>query len=599
MKELYEKVLRDSNLTGCPTVDTLVKSSGLMSQVMIKLEGLGYNIKRLSAKEMAVLFCALNDIVFVVEDDDFYIATLSQEKLLYLYNNCHVIPSQSQSLNSIRTLIMSNTVEKINEYLNRGCFHFIKLVQENDSPNCFLARLSYMKPYPKITTQQVYALSVVSNWHNIIYNNLLNGCYRIKTNSGMTLCMNKYRSVKSIGASGILRTKDLNNNIISFKVWDIQSFSVYAKNDLVEALQNGVCEYKGVKVTLSRDILYKYYGEELVNTKLESKNVRMAYCYADLCTISANKENISFYLRKYGLESNAKDIMALRSELASKLDNKPESDGKYHLRCLHPIGSVLNKHKSYYLTVDADKLFKELTIVEDVASVLPKVYNYYAIASGIGYTFVSVKATSEDLARKNGKQEFERQFGKEESFCSLTAEGKVVRGYQVFRISIEIQRRLAEVVHWGYTADYDAYAKILRDIAKDNIAITVLDDHIKYLFINNLAKKCKYARNLTIGIVSEELIKFLDLLGGDSKRLDKVMLETYRKLSYNNAYKEWLRLKTENDYSKYIVETIGDTTFIITTYAKFRLTKEGISPKAELIFQGQSLGGVVFKESTK
>lgn len=601
MLELYKKILdKNKNVVGLKTVDYLVSNSGCTEEVNNKLIANGFPIQSLDYKQKAIFFTALCDIIVVVRNNDYYLATFNTDKIHELHSLGRIIPNAGESdLSGVDKLIRYNTKEVISQYLMQKKFHLIKLnVYEKSRTNFTLVSLSGMNPYPSFCDGEVvYSLSSLANWHNELSNALIKGIYKIKTANGDFICQNYLGRPLSVCTGGVLLTKDLNNNLIELPLWSITNYEPYNSNDFVRKLYAGVVDYDGKEITLNRDLLEKYYGEKNVNGVLESKGVRYRYCLEELLSIG-NKWSLAYYINKYAIDiydcDNIYDLQLRLKSLCAK--EKKEDPCIINARVLTSMNSITSGHVSYYVKINLDKLQSHsVKVIENIADVMPKIYQYYAISPSLGYNYVSVKATSDNLALKYGKTEFERQFGGDSVFMGLYTD-KVIKGHRPYKFGIDIQRRLCQNIMYGYRDNYQGYAQIIYKMLADNDIDTCSDEAIQLLYINQLARKYKYGADVKLVDVMEQFISFCEVLQ-DSEALHKKLVEEKSKISYRRCLKEYESIsKALPDLTGYKVDDTPDGKFVVTQYGRFKITKNGVGKTIELFYNNEYLCNKIVKE---
>lgn len=598
MDSLYKQLCdKTKDEKGMIPVEQLVSKAGLTSEVNNKLISLGLNAQSLGQRGQAILFTALNDIVAIYKGDSFYFATLCVEKLQELLNLGLLLPSEgSKDLSGVDRLVRANTVETINTYLAQGKFHFIKLnMYEKCKTSCSLFTVTGMNPYPDLISETVYSLSNMANWHNTLYNNLVKGCYKLTTSYGSELCQCYLSSTMSLATSDILLTKDLNNNMIEIPLHQIKDFEPYNPDGFVMKLYKGVVSYDGLMITLNRNILEQYYGEKLVNSKLESKSVRYRYCLEELLS-RGYKFSVAYYINKYQIEIyDADDIYDLADKLKA-LVKREDDKGIINARVLTSASQIAAGHKSYYCKINLDKLGNhEIKVVEDVSSVLPKEYDYYGISPSLGYNKVTIKATSDNLAQKYGETEFERQFGKDSRFVTLANKGVVIKGIRPYKMSINIQRRLCQNIMYGYKANYDGYKKVLLQILSENGINTYSDEAIKLVYINGLARKYRQCQEVKLIDVIDDLLKFMELLQ-DTGALSKKLTELETQIAYKNCQKEYNGIvEALPELKGYKTDDTPDGRYVVTLWGRYKVTKSGIGKTVELLYNEKKLGNKILK----
>ena len=599
MQKIYKQIMENYNKDKLLTVEDLIKSNSyLFDQIKIKLTQEGYNIKGLSDKQIAVLFFALVDILFIVKDDKFYLATMCESSIKELFNLGRVVPRKDEDSYYSRTksVLSANTKENINEYLAKGKFHFIKLVDIASARDTFfLCSLYGMKPYPDLKSEKVYTLSCMSDFHNNLYNKLLSECYKITTENETFVCQSYMYNIRSLVTSGKLVTKTADNLVTEILLWKIKSFEVFSENDIIQKLLRGVCTFDGVKITLNRDILQAYYGADLYS-KLESEGVRRRYCLEELISLGNKSKDVNYYLSKYGLKSECKDIYSLRDELKSMLKtDKVYNSGMIHARILDSKESILNGHKQLYKTINLSKVkdhkFEE---VSDIKTVLPKVYTYSAISDKFGYASVEINTTSTELAMKYGERLFRRQFGEPIKFCGLQAGVELIKGFPLLALGIEEQHILYKSVKRSYT-DFESYQDIIYKICRRNKITWCTDDYIKFLFINKLAEKETDSSNLKFYDLVYSLLQFLHSIKS-AKLAHTKLIEEYSKIAIRRARLEFKHINEILPSTQgYFVQETKDGKFIKTDYARFKILDNKLSTNVDIYFHDEFICKKRFK----
>lgn len=598
MKGLYKQLCdKTKDAKGLLPVEQLVTRAGISSEITNKLISLGFNVQNLGQRGQAILFTALNDIIAVYKGDSFYFATLCVDKLKELIQYNMLLPNEGcKNLSGVDRLVRANTIETINAYLAQGKYHFIKLnIYDKCKTSCSLFTATGMNPYPDLISETVYSLSNIANWHNELYNVLVKGCYKLTLGDNYVLCQNYLSSTMSLPTSGILLTKDLNNNVIEVPLHRIRDYEPYNSDGFVMKLYKGVVSYDGSLITLNRQLLEKYYGEKLVNSKLESKSVRYRFCLEELLS-RGYKFSLAYYINKYQLDIyDANDIYDLADKLKA-LIKREDDKGIINARVLTSANQILSGHKSYYMKINLDKIGNhEVKVVEDLSSVMPKDYDYYAISPSLGYNKVTVSATSDSLAMKYGESEFERQFGKNSKFIGVVAEGRLIKGIKPYKMSIDIQQKLCQNIMYGYKANYEGYKKILLQILAENNINTYSDEAIKLIYINGLARKYRYGQDVKLLDVIDHLIQFMELLC-DTSALNKKLNELESSISYKNCKKEYPGIVDALPELKgFKVDDNPDGKFVVTKWGRYKITKSGVNKTVELLYNEKRLGNKILK----
>lgn len=598
MESLYKQILNTSRgKKGMIPVDKLIAESGFSSEVTNILIAQGYEVQNMSPREKAILFVALVDIIAVYEGGQYYLATFSHQKVYELHQLGRIIPNTGETdISGVDRLLRLNTQSMINNYLSQGKFHLLKLnIYEKSRTSFTLVSVTSMNPYPTLREEMVYSLTQMANWHNELSNVLVKGIYKLTVSGKPVICQNYLSQTKSVATGGILITKDVNNDLLELPLVEITDYESYSDNDFVLKLYRGVVNYDGSLVTLNRELLEKYYGTKALYTSLESVGVRYRYCLEELLIVG-NKWSVAYYINKYDLQiydcANVYELQSRLRSLVAKAE-KP-AQGVVNARGLTALSSLKSGHKPFYIRINLAKLDShKIEVVENVADVMPKVYQYYGISPSLGYNCVEVKATSSSLAEKYGCTEFERQFGGGSYFSGLVCEGALIKGSRGYKFGIDIQRRLCQNIMWGYTQNYSAYSSIVREMLSANGVVSCSDEAIQLLFVNNLARKCKDCGNIKFLDVMVEFIKFCDL-ASDGVVLEKALNNEKARIAYGRCCKEYKVLNSAlPDLKGYDVDSTGK--YVTTKYGRYKIGKEGINKTAELLYNGVSLGNKILK----
>ena len=308
------------------------------------------------------------------------------------------------------------------------------------------------------------------------------------------------------------------------------------------------------------------------------------------------KFSLAYYINKYQLDIyDADDIYDLADKLKT-LIKREDDKGIINARVLTSASQILAGHKSYYMKINLDKIGNhEVKVVEDLSSVMPKDYDYYAISPSLGYNKVTVSATSDSLAMKYGETEFERQFGKNSKFIGVVAGGKLIKGVRPYKMSIEIQRKLCQNIMYGYTANYEGYKKVLLQILAENEINTYSDEAIKLVYINGLARKYRYGQDVKLLDVIDHLIQFMELLC-NTDALNKKLSELESSIAYKNCQKEYQGIVDALPELKgFKVDDTPDGKFVITKWGRYKITKSGVGKTVELLYNEKRLGNKILK----
>lgn len=343
-------------------------------------------------------------------------------------------------------------------------------------------------------------------------------------------------------------------------------------------LASGICKYGSLNVTTNREVLEKYYGVTNLYKRLEIGIERKRLCLDELLS-EGKKLSVGWYYYKYRLFYDCETVAELINML--KVDTEwgtPKNTIK---------ARVLSRdlqHTSYYVDIPKSA---NITLVEDVTRLMPKEYVYYAISKNFGYTSCTVKAGSIELAREYGYAEFSRCYGSTDKYMGLECNGKVIEGIVIKGISIDRQRELCQSLMWGYVNQFPNYSKAVKEIAS-GVGVQIEDDHIRYLFVNNLARVTKEPNMVDVGYT---LAVFLDKC--KTKAIADDLLKTeYMRLAHGIVEKQLFRLI--NDTSVIVNNKttvyVGDNSFIV-----FDTPNKSIGDYAEVTYNGVYLGKINIK----
>ena len=512
------------NNTYLSTCKEIYDNSMYRPHIRQHLKEMGFNCR----PEMeSTLFFALVDIVVVVDSDNkFYYATFSDNKLLELKQNGRLLPKNDDlDFSKASSLVKANTPSKINEFLADGRFHFIKLI--NLDEDSFYCNIGSMSPYPDLKDERVYSADFIAKSYWGILNLLVKDMYKVND-----IICTALPTINNCAISCKINIKTVEESLESIYLWDIKTISLSTESDNIRKLLTGVCKVDDTYVTLNRDILDKFYGTSYLD--FESKGVRERYCLEELYS-TGEKADLRYYLSKYRFYNDeklksCKSTHELKLILKSRVRPIKKSSTNVNARVLTSPKAIYTKHKSYYKNIPLSSNFEVITNLEDI---LPQTYKVSGVSS-YGYCSVELKAISFGNAESNGKQEFIRQFGNlyNDKILGIQRGSEVARGkHPVFSINIDTQRRLCEIIRWGYVRNYNEYSKYIRGIVNTlNLPYEVTDDMIKLLFINNLAKEAGKSNKVTLEILGTNLDRFLTLLvKGSKESLEKKIKELRKK----------------------------------------------------------------------
>lgn len=595
MQSLYQRVLAKS--TDLKTVDNLVSSSGLLNEITDALNKAGYWTQNLSMRQKSILFAALCDVIVVVRDKDYYLATFNCDKVVELMRAGRIIPGvDERDLSGAERVMRNNTREIVNQFLQQGKFHLIKLsVYERSRTSFSLFSVSSMNPYPNLGVERVYSMRKLAAWHETLYNELVKGCYKLKMLDGHEeLCQSYLSLTRSVSSGGLLVTHDLNGQVKELPVWDVVSYEAYSPDDFVMQLYRGVVKYDGHDITLNRGILNKYYGEALVNSKLESKGARARFCLEDVLSVSSQRKQPDEYAKRYGLfeeVGHCETMYELECKLRSMVSKeKPFDSHIINARVLASPKAILAGHVSYYIKINTSRLSRHtISTVDNIIDVMPKVYRYFGVSNEGGYAGVSVNAVSDGTAAKYGAVAYKNRFGVEPKLVSLSCCGKMVRGSAELRFDIADQRRILMSIQKGYRQNYPEYSRLIIRVLRGNGLFQCNDEMLQLIFVNGLAKKVPDAGKLMLVDVVTAIVDFAGVLS-NMELLGKKLFEAKCFTSYLSVKKEFKILSARfPDFTGYHVMEVPDGKIIVTEFGKYKIGKQGINKTVTLMYRGEEL----------
>lgn len=514
LNKFYNLIKQEfSSMTYLYTCKEMYEKSQYRTQISNHLCNIGFKCPK--DMEYALFFALVDIIVIVGSDNNFYFATFSEQKLIELKNLGRLLPKEDD-LNFVKcsSIIEANTIDVINEALSRGKFHFIK-INRVAGVDAFFCNISKMKSYPSLSNEVVYPVDILTSFYWGIVNTLIKGTYLINNSIICSLSLDSThgKQLNKCPMTCKLYVKTVYDTIEELSIWDIKTIDVYASSKNLYNLLTGVCKSGDSYVTLNRDILLRYYGSSYI--MFESMNVRERYCLEELFSASTAAD-LRYYVNKYGFYKDreicsCRNIIELKALLKHRLVPSKFNKDYVQARVLTSPNQIYAKYKSFYKTVSLDS---DLEVVGDFENIMPQYYQVSGVCT-LGYCVIDVKATSYKQAEEYGKKEFIRQFGNlyKDKILGLQKGKEVYKNRPVFHISLETQRRIAELIHWNYVIYFNDYTKYIRSIIDTlDISIKVSDDMIKYLLINPTARLAGKCRNVTLEIMGYCLNNFLTLL---------------------------------------------------------------------------------------
>lgn len=597
MKALYNQILGSKKLGVCEPIDELIISSGFAYPVRTKLQSEGYSVSCLTDRECALLFATLVDLVYITTKTDFYIATANKDLIVELHKLGNLAPCDDGGYEKVVAILDSINISTINKYLQNKKFKLIKVLPiDFMNKTNFFIKIGNMRSYPTLANETVYSLQcLVKRTEDIIKTMSTNSC-ELKIGTDLSYC--RYCPIKASPATGYINFYDFDSNVVSYKIWNINSISIFEEDGFIRGLKEGVIKYRGMYLTLNYSILSRYYTAKRLYQKLETLNSRRRLCYDEIKSLNINNYSSRGYIEKYALDSKALTIGDLKTELAQYCKSEDNiARNLIHPRVLAPIEQINSGYKSFYTTVNLAHV-DDYEVVKNIEALLPQKYVYYAVSTTMGYNCVVVESFSEEIAMKLGNTEFCRQFGDVANFCSLSCRIKNFhKGMVDLVLPFSSQKTIWQEVAYGYNNNYEGYAKEIRLLAQNslNYQAFIEDDCIKFLFANRLAKVKSRSEELSLGDLAFYLVSFYNML--ITGTYEKELYKEYLSIADKRARKQWIRINalapTYMGYS--IVDTeIGKC--IITDCAVFKINADmSLSKHIHLKYRGKDLGNILIK----
>lgn len=505
----------------------------------------GYSSDKINQRGNLILYYGLKDILFYVKDGKIELLTMCNDKLNELMRLHYLLPrdDEDDSMRKTNQIYQDNNKKVINNFLERGRFHFIKLVPRSELT--FFCSLSRLRTYPKFDgTEEIYSLESISNF--------IDGINKTLVTNSIKITMKDSIIDLSIGErlKGNIMGGYTNSSNKRISIFDIVSVSVIKENPYVESLRKGVVRYKGRFLTLNRDILEKYYGNRLYK-ELESLNTRYRYCLEDTERTNLGVREL---LNKYNLNIDAVN----RSDLAYKLTKliKPIKGNRLVARVLT---SNFN-HYSFYMTIDLTKVNdKNWEVINDF-SIRPITIS--GISKSQGYVKYTTKAHTIYEAMKSGKKELNKLYG---DIISIST--------NCFDIKYDEQFSLLNSCKGNLRSEYKRYSEVIRGICKRNKLSIPSDDVIKYLFANKISLRPKQ-----ISDIVSVLVQFLEIISDDMYCSKCLRLELVKIIS-DKVQKDLI----EFEENRSLIE-------LVKPYARYKLTKNGsVSKTVDLYHNNEYL----------
>lgn len=460
----------------------------------------GFDVSGCSDDYVSKLYKLLFNICYIVNDktDSWYLATMSMPLLNELRRELRIDKDADVEI----------SISDVKNAIHDRKFCIIKLTQHDTTRfRGFLAIANKPKRRPSLENCRVIPLQEIK----CVYDNLLQH-FRV---GSVEINGKVYLSyIGGIPTSGELLLTDVNNEKVLVPLFNIKTVKSHVTNENISKLLTGVYEYNGIKVTLNRDILEKYYGEHKLYSKLESKGVRYRYCYFDILMHGDLQSNY-YYKSKYGITEKFSNINELLKIVKNGMSGGSE---RCIARRLCSVSSLLRNSKnkpSFYVTIPDN------AVLVKVASNL-ELYTFYIVSNEFGYTHCTSYGTDISTA----KQKLKAEYGGNFEVVTVIKDGKIIEGLQVLsNIDNKLLRDIAQLIKYSYVECFNEYSRKIKLLAENNGIKGVTDEHIKFLLVNNIAKKYRYSSGLEYSFIIKSLLKFFELFinGVADSKLNQVL----------------------------------------------------------------------------
>lgn len=545
-----------SSLISCIEEQRLANSYQQEREQLLKL-----GIKTASSLDTAIVFRGLQDILVAVnrKSGDVILCSASVEKLSELVRlNC-VIPRGGDFMYEQELLTSNLQYSTINDYIQKGKYHFVKLIPYRKVSSCFLCQFSAFKPYPNFEGYEVYTLSAFSAWFNSIEQTLSKGYVTVSFLSGSAdlVCT---RLPKASGGNALLSVPclycklyahDLSDAFVQISVFDIKDIQPYYASEFERSINEGIVRIGGKNYTSNREILEMYYGGEYY--LLETQKVKERWALEDI--LSRKITTLEQVMSKYRFDTNIgfpliKDFNALVDYLVQSIDDRAKGEpDKVTVRVLASVGLIKTNKVSFYRTVKLNSI-PEYTVVP-FDEVLPSQVVIAGVSKDYGYQVSYAKVGAGCNVKEVCIKEFKRQFG---SLCGSLEVYKTPSDGCPLDISLKLQRKLAESINAGdYVCNFKDYYKVLVEIMNANNVPWCNEVSVQHLFINNLVRAlkedfkkknlCERAYIRDFSVFSVELCKYIRLVQGMSEVKHKGYLVNHVRQysSYDKGLKQEIR----------------------------------------------------------
>lgn len=502
------------------------------SYLQEKEELLKIGIKTSSSLDTSIVYRGLRDILVAVnkKSGDIILCTVSVEKLSELVNfNC-VIPRDTSFTYEQELIKNCIQYDVINTYIQKGKYHFVKLVPYRKASSCFICSFSAFNPYPSFEGYDVYTLSSFSFWFNKLERELEKGYMTVSFISGKSdvVCTRIQSSECARGRVKVsclyckLYAYDMSGAFIDIPLFDIKGIKPYYHSEFEQRAKEGIVRIGGKDYTSNRDILERYYLQDFY--LLETQRVKERWALEDILT--GRITSLNQILSKYRFNMDVgfpvvKDFSALVDYLVQSVESRENSEpSKLTLRVLANVSLIQSNKVSYYRTVKLNNI-PEYNVI-NVNEVLPSFVKIAGVSKDYGYQVSTAKVVAGCNIKEVCIKEFKRQFG---SLCGSIEIYKSQNDGSPLELPLSMQRKLAETINAGdYVFNFKDYYKVLVEIMNANNVPWCNEVSVQHLFVNNLVKALKedlrrsgikgkeYIKDYSI--FSLELCKYLRLVRG-------------------------------------------------------------------------------------
>lgn len=488
----------------------------------------------------------MNDICYIINpDSSWYLATMSNSMLNELrISNC-----------LLKCDMLQIPEDKIEQYRKDGRYYLLELKQDDYCRmRSFFCHVRKPKKIPDLNGCRVVTLSE--------YRELWSSVLDILKTSPVAINGEMYLGyVGGIPTSGSVLLRNKDNELEEVSLLEVTSIAPYVPSDNIRRLLSGVYKYKKSLVTLDRDILQTYYGDVLMS-KLESKGVRYKHCYMDIL-LNGDMHSEFYYRNKYGISEefhNIHDLLKLCKKYGTK-----SGDTVCRARRLASVNAILAGKQSLYVTIP------DGAVLEEIESETHKFIVYYVNAV-IGCGSVAVYAVDNASARSSALSECRRLHGGETEIVGVTNHKGHTDG---FALSPAITRtklyHIWEALGCDYVGNLNSYYTKIAMLGKEIGIDEIPEEHVKFVFVNTLAKKYRKSNEIEFFYFCKWLIKFYQYYFDNT--IDTVFKKAVKPICISNIKKQWKPgTKYVGEYG--VVESNG---------------------MAELRFNGQLVGKTVIK----